>query len=93
MFSDEFDDPSDLLQFVRKDPGDQKHHCTICENFSHATKSCARNHVESKHYPNLFTYSCDICAEIFSTKTNLNAHRTRKHKKTGNHIVDTRFYQ
>jgi len=74
-------DPSDLLQFVRRDPADQKFHCTLCGNFSHKVITCARNHVESKHYPNVFSYSCDQCEETFSTKTNLNAHRTRKHKQ------------
>jgi len=77
-------DPSELLQFVRKDSTDQKYHCTLCRNFSHKVISCTRNHVESKHYPNVFTYSCDQCEETFSTKTNLNTHRTRKHKQMKN---------
>ena len=75
-----FRDPSELLVYVRRDPADQKYHCSICETFSHAMKSCARNHIESKHFPNIFTYICDLCEETFSTKTNLNAHRTRKHR-------------
>ena len=74
-------DPSDLLQFVRRDQADKKFYCTLCENFSHIVKTHARNHVESKHYPNAFSYSCDQCEETFTTKTNLNAHRTRKHKQ------------
>jgi len=74
-------DPSDLLQFVRKDPSDQKFYCSLCENFSHKVISHARNHVESKHYPDFFTYSCDQCGDTFTTKTNLNAHRTRKHRQ------------
>ena len=80
----DFQDPSELLQFVIKDPADQKYHCSICGNFSHAMKSCTRNHVESKHYPNVFTYLCELCEETFFTKTNLNTHKARKHKKVRN---------
>ena len=74
-------DPSDLLQFVRRDQAERKFYCTLCENFSHIVKTHARNHVESKHYPNTFSYSCDQCEDTFTTKTNLNAHRSRKHKQ------------
>jgi len=73
-------DPSELLQFVAKDPEDQKYHCTLCRGFSHKVISCTRNHVESKHYPNIFTYSCDQCQDVFPTSTKLSTHRTRKHK-------------
>jgi len=74
-----FQDPSDLLQFVRKDRSDQKYYCTICENFSHKLSSCTRNHIESQHFPNYFTYTCDLCEMTFGTKTTLNLHRSRKH--------------
>jgi len=81
-------DPSELLQFVKKDPADQKYHCTLCRNFSHKVISCTRNHVESKHYPNVFTYSCDQCDETFPTSTKLSTHRTRKHKPVKHHQFD-----
>ena len=74
-------DPSELLQFVRKDSSDLKYHCVLCPNFSHKVISCTRNHVESKHYPNLFTYSCDLCEETFPTSTKLSTHKTRRHYK------------
>jgi len=74
-----FQDPSDLLQFLRKDKQDQKYYCTFCEKFSHKLSSCTRNHVESQHFPNYFTYSCDLCDMTFGTKTTLNLHRSRKH--------------
>ena len=79
-----FQDPSDLLQFVRKDPYDQKFHCTLCDRFSHSVITCTRNHVESKHYPDTFTYQCDLCDQIFNSKMQLNNHKQTKHKKIKN---------
>ena len=76
-----FQDPSELLQFVRKDPTDLKYHCTLCNKFSHKNSYCSRNHVESHHFPNMFTYPCDQCEMTFSTKSNYSMHRSRKHKK------------
>jgi len=75
-----FEAPSDLLQYLRKDEHDQKFYCTLCEKFSHKLSSCTRNHVESQHFPNYFAYSCDLCEMTFGTKTTLNLHRSRKHK-------------
>merc|ERR1719186_973810 len=56
-----FQNPSELLQFLRKDPLDKKYYCTLCEKFSHKAKNLTRNHVESKHFPNTFNYPCDQC--------------------------------
>ena len=75
-----FQDPSELLQFVRKDLTDLKYHCTFCDKFSHKNSYCTRNHVESHHFPNMFTYQCDQCEMTFSTKSNYSMHRSRKHK-------------
>jgi len=76
-----FEDPSDLLQFVRKDPTDSKFYCTLCSKFSHQTRANTRNHVESKHFPNMFHYQCDQCEMSFNTKSNLAMHRSRKHRQ------------
>ena len=76
-----FQDPSELLQFVKKDPSDLKYHCTLCNKFSHKNSYCSRNHVESHHFPNMFTYACDQCEMTFSTKSNYSMHRSRKHKQ------------
>jgi len=80
-----FQDPSELLQFVRRDPQDQKFYCTLCEKFSHKVKPLARNHVESQHFPNMFNYPCDQCEESFDTKSKFNLHRQRKHKQNKNY--------
>jgi len=76
-----FQDPSDLLQYVQKDPNDLKYHCVICNKFSHKTSYCVRNHVEAQHFPNTFVYECDQCDMTFSTKSSYSTHVARKHKK------------
>jgi len=77
-------DPSDLLQFVRKDPTDLKHHCLLCHNFSHKSSYSTRNHVESQHFPLLFTYRCDQCEQVLTTRAALDRHRSNRHKKQEN---------
>ena len=72
--------PEDFNKYVIKNTQDGKYHCTICNEYSHAGITLARNHVESKHFPGTFTYSCDICDEIFTTRINANNHKARKHK-------------
>ena len=76
-----FQDPSELLQFVRKDPSDQKFHCTLCGRFSHSVITCTRNHVESKHYPDSFIYPCDLCDQTFNSRMQFNNHKQTKHRK------------
>jgi len=74
-----FQDPSELQQFVRKDLEDNKFFCTICERFSHRSAAMARNHVESQHFPNTFSYPCDLCGDVMSSKSSFMLHRSRKH--------------
>ena len=73
--------PSELSQFIRKDAADGKHYCTICHVFCHSVITCVRNHVEAKHFPDTFTYTCPICHSTFKTKTSLNNHKAAKHHK------------
>ena len=73
-------DPSDLFQFVIRSDINGKYTCGICKTFSHAGKSHVRNHVESKHFPDTFTYECDQCEKIFSTKNGVANHRSVAHK-------------
>jgi len=77
----QFQEPSDLLQFVRKDPSDQRFHCTLCDRFSHTVITCTRNHVESQHYPDSFSYPCDLCDQILTSRNKFNNHKRLKHKK------------
>jgi len=64
-----FQDPSELLQFVRKDGETRKYVCTMCEKFSHQGKNMVRNHVESQHFPNTSSYTCDLCGDVLSTRS------------------------
>ena len=73
-------DPSDLLQYVTKDPNSNKHFCSICNGFSHQWKSNVRNHVEALHFPDTFSYQCDLCQEVFKSKKSLENHRSLHHK-------------
>ena len=73
-------DPSELVQFVRKDPQDGKYFCTLCNVFSHINLTCVRNHVEAKHFPGSFTYNCPFCSLTFNNRTSLNNHKAKKHK-------------
>jgi len=74
-----FQDPSELSQFVRKDLEQNKHYCTLCARFSHRSAAIARNHVESQHFPNIFSYPCDICGDVLTSKSSFTLHRSRKH--------------
>ena len=82
IFLDSITDPSQLLQFVRKDEKDGRFYCTICEDYSHTTKHWTRNHIEAKHFPDNFVYKCDQCSEVFKNAIGLNNHRARKHKNS-----------
>jgi len=79
--SDNIQDPDELLKFVRKDPTDLKNHCLLCNQFSHKSIYSARNHVESSHFPLLFSYRCDQCDQVLTTRNALDRHRSNKHKK------------
>ena len=51
--------------------------CAVCYAFSHSAKSNVRNHIESKHFPNTFTYNCPICAKILASKKSLQNHASK----------------
>ena len=51
--------------------------CGVCYAFSHSAKSNVRNHIESKHFPNTFTYSCANCAKILASKKSLQNHASK----------------
>jgi len=75
-------DPSELEQFVVKEQSGYL--CTICSVFRHNTKHHVRNHVESKHFPNSFVYSCPTCGKEVSTRKALERHKTNCKKQSAN---------
>jgi len=74
--------PDDLLQYVLKDPELSKHYCGICLAFKNNSKSHVRDHVEQRHFPNTFDYTCDICGKLCSSKIALRDHKNYNHKKS-----------
>ena len=55
-----------------------KFKCNICGHVS-SRKQGAQKHVESKHFPGLFEYTCALCAKKFNTYNKYNQHRSRHH--------------
>ena len=51
--------------------------CSICQNFSHKSKYTLQNHIESKHFPNTFVYTCPKCQKNVSTREALICHKKR----------------
>eukprot|EP00090_Calanus_glacialis_P020966 TRINITY_DN3236_c0_g1_i2.p1 TRINITY_DN3236_c0_g1~~TRINITY_DN3236_c0_g1_i2.p1 ORF type:complete len:356 (-),score=72.40 TRINITY_DN3236_c0_g1_i2:70-1137(-) len=78
----EISDPSDLLQFVSENfgQGEKRFKCSMCDMFSHNGRAHVRNHIESKHFPNHFMYSCEQCEKTFTSKSNFAMHKSRAHK-------------
>jgi len=74
-----FQSPEELLQFVEKQIEGQNFQCTICRKFNAVRKGLVRNHVESIHFPGLFSYNCDICNKQFEGRNKLAVHNSRLH--------------
>jgi len=70
--------PEDFKKYIaRNDSGPV---CGICYQFSNRSVTNVKNHIESKHFPNLFTYTCKHCEMTFGTNTALEIHTRRTHK-------------
>ena len=48
--------------------------CTICGLFKNKTITNVRCHIESKHFPGIFNYTCQICAKVCNSKTAFRDH-------------------
>jgi len=68
--------PEDLKRYIVQDEL-KGPTCGICFIFSHRSKSNVQNHIESKHFPNSFTYTCPKCFKNVSTKKALEIHINR----------------
>ena len=73
------EDPQDLDQHIGRSE-DGVPCCLICPNFKHSSKYHVRNHVESKHFPDTFIYTCHICQKQCNNRKALENH-IQKHKK------------
>ena len=75
-------DRSILHQYIKKENGSGRtlFVCSLCGK-SNAQKSNLMNHVESVHFPNLFTYSCKYCGKVYNAKNSLNVHMSTSHRE------------
>ena len=74
-------DGFDLNQYIEKiNEGVNfgQFNCNICGKVSER-KDVLQKHVENKHFPGLFEYSCDQCGRKFNTMSKYNNHRFRHH--------------
>jgi len=74
-----FQTPEELLQFVGKCQEENKFECKVCGKFKAVRKGLVRNHIESIHFPGVFTYSCNICEKEFQGRNALAVHNSEKH--------------
>ena len=70
--------PEDFQKFIHRDQNG-KYGCTLCSHNVSSLKD-VKNHVESKHFPNTFSYSCPLCDKIFGTNSAYTTHKVRYHK-------------
>jgi len=66
----------ELKNFVAKDEYGF-HFCTICCSFKHKSCSNVVNHIESRHCPNSFVYTCKYCDKQFNARNSLNVHSSK----------------
>ena len=51
--------------------------CNICRVYRNKTITNVRMHIESKHFPGTFEYSCSMCCRQFNTKLALDRHKKK----------------
>jgi len=75
---DAIQSPEDFEKYMmRNEDGSTK--CTLC-HYNAKTKSIASLHIESIHFPGLFSYNCQYCGQVANTKKSLRIHINRYHK-------------
>jgi len=73
--------PEDLLSFCEKGEGEMaRWTCSLCYQFAHRSRQNVRNHVESRHYPNAFQYSCPSCDKVCYTMRAMEVHKSNVHR-------------
>jgi len=70
-----FQSPEDFKQYIIKT--EKGRTCSICHGFSHKSEYNVKNHIESKHFPNSFAYSCGTCGTNVGTQMALDKHMTQ----------------
>ena len=78
MFSGDITTPEDFNKYIQRNA--RGPFCGVCHQFSNKSVTNVRNHVESKHFPNMFDYQCNQCEMTVGTRKALDSHRQRNHK-------------
>eukprot|EP00092_Neocalanus_flemingeri_P105259 GFUD01134876.1.p1 GENE.GFUD01134876.1~~GFUD01134876.1.p1 ORF type:complete len:105 (+),score=13.50 GFUD01134876.1:100-414(+) len=68
-----------FLNYVEKSEESSGWKCTVCGKES-AQKQNLVKHVESVHFPGLFSYECKFCEKTFKAKNSLYFHVSSTHK-------------
>ena len=71
--------PQDLDQYVLSSE-DGSFYCGICSQ-AMKKKDNLKRHIESKHFPNIFSYQCPDCFTVLGTRKALERHRENSHAK------------
>ena len=71
-----------LYEYIKKEVinGKSVSVCTMCGK-SNSQKHNIVNHVESVHFPNMFTYSCKYCGKTYNAKNSLHVHISTSHRE------------
>ena len=77
LFPGSISKPEDFEQFIHR-VGAGPYVCQIC-SYQQARFEVVKNHVESKHFPDTFTYPCPSCDAVLGTNTALKRHQQRHH--------------
>jgi len=74
-------DRSILHEYIKKEliNGRSLCVCTMCGK-SNSQKQNLMNHVESVHFPNMFTYNCKYCGKTYNAKNSLYVHMSTSHR-------------
>ena len=75
-------------QFVEKEIDHNGYFCIICQVFRKRSKPEVMRHVESRHFPNTFSYSCSQCGAVLGTQTALTRHIQRTHPRSHDRAQD-----
>ena len=71
----------DFDHFAEKEIGQNGYFCILCQAFRKRSKHEVMCHVESKHFPNTFSYQCEQCDMMLGTRTALTRHMQRTHPR------------
>ena len=71
--------PKDLEQYIFTSE-DGSMFCGICQQTQNR-RDHLREHIEAKHFPNIFTYQCSQCSFVVGSKKALYNHNQRAHPK------------